>query len=128
MRARGRSRRHPPPPDAVGVRSRHFSRIRLAPLASLRSDLLPAWARAPHDVMIVRLKRTDYVAIMALSVTALMDMLTSSDQRWGAERPAARAAAYFTSAHLAIATKWVVTQARQRPFARRTCMPHAGGA
>ncbi len=61
--------------------------------------------------MVVRLKRFDYVCIMVLSATALADMLTSTAD-YADERPAARAAAYFASAHLAIATKWIVTQVR----------------
>ena len=70
----------------------------------------------------MRLKRLDYLCIWAQSAAALtscllrdasdLPLMPVSLALGPPGSPAARAAAYFATGHLALGTKWVLTQAR----------------
>ena len=88
--------------------------ICLALLFKARTHL-PRWARVNHDAAIVCLKRLDYLSLTTISMAALGNIvLNPGVNGLDGSTPAERVAAYYASAHLAIGTKWIVTQVPAR--------------
>ena len=84
--------------------------MRRAPLCSA---LVPAWAQVGHDAGIVAMKRLDYLCLVTLSLATLGNVvLRPSLNGMDGTLPSERVLAYFATAHLAIGSKWVVSQAR----------------
>jgi hypothetical protein len=78
-------------------------------------DKLPVWARMSHASSIVLLKRIDYACLITLSAAALCDaVLLPQAETLRSTLPSARVTAYFATAHLAIGTKWIITQVPAR--------------
>ena len=84
--------------------------MRRAPLCSAH---VPAWAQVSHDAGIVAMKRLDYLCLVTLSLATLGNVvLRPSLNGMDGTLPSERVLAYFATAHLAIGSKWVVSQAR----------------
>jgi hypothetical protein len=72
---------------------------------------VPIWAQVGHDQGIVAMKRLDYLCLSMLSLASLANVVLLPSANGLADTlPSQRVAAYFATAHLAIGTKWIVTQ------------------
>ena len=73
---------------------------------------LPVWAQVGHNAGIVAMKRLDYLCLVTLSLATLGNVvLRPSLNGLDGTLPSERVLAYFATAHLAIGSKWIVSQA-----------------